>query len=87
MERKERLIKERNYTMILAEKNRKPVKQRPPFDYKQYENGNRWFDSGLSLEDAPEELRENVSFVDGYEHGRRLALIDEMKAKDNDKKK
>ena len=44
-------------------------------DRKAYEDGQKWFDSGLGLEDAPEELKNNRSFVYGFERGQRLASI------------
>ena len=43
-----------------------------------YEKGEAWYNSGLTLEDAPVELQNDINFVNGYERGRRLALIEEM---------
>ena len=34
-----------------------------------YRDGIKWFNSGLSLEDAPEDLRTNNSFCKGFERG------------------
>jgi len=46
--------------------------------------GIEWFKSGLSLEDAPEELRYNTNFIYGFRKGERLALIESLQ---NDSKK
>ena len=46
--------------------------------------GIEWFDSGLPLEDAPEELRSNTNFIYGFKKGERLAFIQSLQ---NDSKK
>ena len=46
--------------------------------------GIEWFKSGLPLEDAPEELRNNTNFIYGFKKGERLALIESLQ---NDSKK
>ena len=51
-----------------------------------FEKGIRWFKSGLSLEDAPLELRNNSNFIRGFEKGRRLSLITELQ-ENNSKKR
>ena len=40
-----------------------------------FNKGLKWFNSGLSLEDAPEELRNNSNFINGFKKGERLVLI------------
>ena len=47
-----------------------------------YEKGMEWFKSGLPLEDAPEELRKNTNFINGFNKGKRLAMIAELQEKD-----
>lgn len=47
-----------------------------------FEQGLEWFNSGLPLEDAPEELRKNTNFIDGFHRGERLQLIAELQEKD-----
>lgn len=47
------------------------------YDKKMYEEGQKWFDSGLSLEDAPDNLRKNLNFINGFKRGERLALIND----------
>lgn len=47
-----------------------------------FEKGLTWFESGLLLEDAPLELRSNTNFVNGFNKGKRLALIAELQEKD-----
>ena len=46
--------------------------------------GIEWFKSGLPLEDAPEDLRNNTNFIYGFHKGERLALIESLQ---NDSKK
>ncbi len=48
------------------------------FDYDKYNKGQLWYESGLSLESAPLELRKDVSFIKGYNRGQRLAFIKQM---------
>lgn len=52
------------------------------FDKKMYDKGQQWYESGLSLSEAPVELQENFSFTDGFKRGERLALISEVQNKD-----
>ena len=49
-----------------------------------HNKGIEWFKSGLSLEDAPDELRNNSNFLNGFKKGERLALIESLQ---NDSKK
>lgn len=39
------------------------------------EEGNKWYDSGFNLEDAPESLKNNTNFVKGYEKAQRLQNV------------
>ena len=52
--------------------------QTVPYDKNLYDKGMEWYNSGLTLEDASPEDRNNIHFVNGYERGKRLALIEEM---------
>ena len=54
------------------------------FDKNLFDKGKLWFDSGLSLEDADEKLKNDISFVKGFNHGARLDYINKM---DNPSKK
>ena len=47
-----------------------------------FEQGLEWFNSGLPLEDAPQELRKNTNFINGFNKGNRLAMIAEKQEKD-----
>lgn len=51
-----------------------------------YKKGEAWYKSGLSLDDAPEEFKEDYSFVYGFEHGKRLSLIQEIQNASSSKK-
>ena len=54
-------------------------KAKDPYNPKTFNDGILWFNEGMALVDAPENLRNNTNFIDGYEKGRRLAMIEEMK--------
>ena len=60
------------------EKDLKKMDADRRFNYKLFNKGKEWFDSGLTLEDASEELRNDQSFIKGYEHGKRLAEANNM---------
>ena len=47
-----------------------------------FEQGMTWFESGLPIEDAPEELKNNTNFINGFNKGKRLAMIADMQEKD-----
>ena len=63
------------------EKAKKQVR-RDKYDPIIQKKGLDWFNSGLSFDDAPEELRKNTNFVNGFNKGKRLAMIEEMKKED-----
>ena len=39
------------------------------------EEGNKWYDAGFNLEEAPENLRNNTNFVKGYEKAQRVQNV------------
>ena len=51
------------------------------FEQDKYDKGVEWYNSGLGIEDAPVELQNNRSFVNGFKRGHRLALIEELTSK------
>ena len=40
--------------------------------------GLEWFKNGLALEDAPIELKNNTNFINGFNKGKRLAMIESL---------
>lgn len=48
------------------------------YDPEIFNKGMEWFNSGLSLEDAPNDLKNNTNFIRGFEKGQRLSLVDRM---------
>lgn len=48
------------------------------FDKTNLEKGRIWFNGGLSLEDSPDDLKNNASFVAGYKKAERLQRINEQ---------
>ena len=43
-----------------------------------FDKGTAWFDSGLPLSEADENLRINRSFINGFNYGYRLSLVKEL---------
>lgn len=41
------------------------------------DKGIQWFNEGLALDEAPEELRNNISFLNGFNYAYRLKLIND----------
>lgn len=65
-----------DYEQEKREKN-KP-KRNIPYDPETYALGKEWSMSGKKLEEAPETMRNNFNFVNGFNHGERLKMIAEM---------
>lgn len=42
------------------------------YDQKIFNQGIEWYNSGLEIKDAPEDIRNNTNFVRGFEKGKRL---------------
>lgn len=61
---------------LAREKNRDSIIHN--FDKNSLQQGKNWFDEGLSLEDAPENLKKNASFVAGYKKAQRVQYINEQ---------
>ena len=57
---------------IRAKENYKKVYT---FDEKIFNNGMKWFSEGMTLEDAPKEIRENPNFVNGFQLAARKNKI------------
>ena len=55
--------------------NYKPVDKR---DKEIYDKGFEWFNSGLSLDEAPVDIKDNTNFVNGFEKAKRLSDINNM---------
>ena len=43
------------------------------YDQKIFDQGIEWYNSGLDIDDAPEDIRNNTNFVRGFEKGKRIA--------------
>lgn len=55
----------------------KRLEENKPFEKDIFEKGSQFFYDGLSLEDAPLELRENVTFINGFKRAKRISEINE----------
>ena len=56
------------------QKRENPVER---FDYKIMKAGEDWYYDGFLLEEAPENLRDNINFIKGYEHAVRMQDVDD----------
>ena len=45
------------------------------YDQNIFNKGMAWFDSGLDISDAPEDIRNNTNFIRGFEKGKRVDEI------------
>ncbi len=72
--------KQGTYSSILT-KHTKPtmIEEYSNFDYNLYDKGTEWFKSGLSLDDAPDELKYSKDFIAGFERGKRLEFVRQLK--------
>lgn len=50
-----------------------------------FNKGMEWFNSGLSLDEAPEEIRKNSNFINGFKKGERLAYIATLQERDSER--
>ncbi len=55
------------------------------FDKELYNKGIEYFNLGGILDEAKDELRNNLSFISGYKHAKRVAYIQEIEEKYNNK--
>ena len=87
--KKDKCIREGNVSNIESEKSfdrtLKFLDSGANYDRDIFSKGQQWFESGLSLEDAPLEFRSNRNFVRGFDRGRRIAFIQELQLKKKEK--
>jgi len=60
------------------ERELKKIDESRNFSKDLFDKGTIWFDGGLSLEEAPENFRNNRSFINGFNYGKRLSLVKEL---------
>lgn len=68
-------IKEINQTLVAKDLSRKEIKVRHSEEL--FHKGVKWFESGLSLADAPLEMGNHDSFISGYNHGQRVKFVND----------
>ena len=66
----------------IANKKKVGTTKTVPYDANIFNKGMEWYNSGLPLEEAPLDDKNNIHFVNGYERAKRLARIEEMKKND-----
>ena len=47
-------------------------------DKKTFDAGFEWFESGLSLDDADEKLRNHPNFISGFNYGKRIQYVNQL---------
>ena len=74
-----------NYDKIEAreEKYLKLLDTIRTFDADLYNLGENWYNSGLLLDEAPDEYKDNASFIKGYKKGERLEMIKNIQISSN----
>ena len=63
--------------LVAKDRRLKHLEHMPVADKDIFNKGYTWFENGLLLEDAPEELRENFNFVNGFDKAKRVIAINE----------
>lgn len=76
---------DRIFNDLYQQEKAKNYVRRDKYDPDIQKKGLDWFNSGLSFDDAPEELRNNTNFIDGFHRGERLAKIAEMQEEDKNR--
>ena len=64
-----------NISLAMADEKYKNMKPQQAFDKTLWDAGVIWFDEGLTLEDADDEVRNCNSFVRGFEFAKRLKSV------------
>ena len=66
------------HSKLVAKDNRmKKLEHAKVADKNIFNKGFEWFESGLSLDDAPVELRANFNFINGFDKAKRVMTINE----------
>ena len=58
---------------LYREKKMQNMVRTDKYDQKIFNQGTEWYNSGLEIEDAPENIRNNTNFVRGFERARRVS--------------
>ena len=48
------------------------------FDKDNFQNGKLWFNEGLSLDEAPDNLKDNISFISGFRKAEREQYVNDL---------
>lgn len=67
---------------VREKKKTEKYSQTDKFDKNLFERGIDWFNCGFPLSDAPEDIRNNTSFISGFQKGERLSLIASLQKND-----
>ena len=67
------------------DKNLKKLNDSKNYDKELYDKGMEYYNLGGILEEAKDELKNNRNFINGYNRAKRLAYIQEIEEKYNNK--
>lgn len=71
-------ISDRIATDIINKERAKKMQSMDRYDPAIYDMGLNWGNEGLSLDDAPLEVKNNSNFINGFNKAKRLQLIAEL---------
>ena len=74
----ERRARNYNSRLVARDKYYKDLEHEVVRDKTIFNAGMEWFNNGLSLDDANEDMRNNNSFIEGFEKGKRLDAINKQ---------
>lgn len=63
--------------LLAKDKWAKKLEHKKEFDEGTFYKGYEWFNNGLSLDEAPDDMKNNFNFVNGFEKARRIKNINE----------
>ncbi len=61
---------------IREREKRENYKHVDKFDKVLFEKGIEWYNSGLQLDDAPDDLKNNTNFIKGFEKAKRIKNVE-----------
>ena len=73
--KKRQYIQKRVADELAWEKKMQSVVRTDKYDQKIFNQGIEWYNTGLEISDAPENIRNNTNFVRGFEKGKRVAEV------------
>lgn len=63
--------------LVVQDRWSKSLEHKKVTDKNIFNKGYMWFENGLSLDDASDEMKNNFNFINGYEKAKRIKNINE----------